>query len=94
MLIGSLCLGCDFASPGFEIENKTDGGLDIYYGSAVGVPIASGVRPGGKTPITRSGLPECTTADLVAVDEAGREVARRTPPLCWGDVWTIESPDH
>lgn len=33
---------------------------------------------------------DCTKVDLVALDPAGREVARHPPPLCLDDTWVIE----
>jgi hypothetical protein len=38
--------------------------------------------------ITRNG---CTVGDLVALDPTGREVARKAPPLCANDTWTVNS---
>jgi hypothetical protein len=36
--------------------------------------------------LTRDG---CTFSDVVARDPDGNEVARRAPPLCEGDTWTV-----
>jgi hypothetical protein len=62
-------------------------------------PIAESAEPGESITLI-SGLAfsehsvitegDCTKVDLVALDPAGREVARHPPPLCIDEVWVIE----
>lgn len=34
----------------------------------------------------------CTNGDLVALRNDGTEVARRSPPMCKGETWTVVEP--
>jgi hypothetical protein len=104
-LIASVALAvasCD-RFVGIAVHNNTTVPLHFYVGGVNGAayPLTAQVPPGDTfnvisrgdfdpgSLITRKG---CTVGDLVALDPTGREVARKAPPLCADDTWTVVSP--
>ena len=83
-------LGTDPTRTWFEVENQTHEPLDIVYDRAAGMILARDIPPGVKLNVDNPGEPRCTEFDVVARSSAGEEIARREPPLCGGDVWTID----
>jgi len=73
----------------FMVANTTDEPLDIVYDRRAGLTLARDVAAGTTVHVNNPGEPACTEHDVVARNQAGEEVARRAPPLCGGDVWTI-----
>ena len=47
-----------------------------------------GTEVGEDGPLLKDG---CTVGDAIALNMTGREVARRPPPRCMGDVWIVSS---
>ena len=74
----------------FLVANRTDEPLHIVYDRGTGMTLARDVPPGAEVHVNNPGEPSCTEHDVIASNQAGEEVARRTPPLCGGDVWTID----
>ena len=101
LVLGAVALqfgGCDEGiTAGVAVENRTSSKLhfrvqleperDWYSPPAeVGPHQNSVVLPAAVMPSTG-----CTFGIMVALDEAGREVARHDTPLCIDDTWTIDS---
>jgi hypothetical protein len=90
------CEGGAFANIG--VENDTGVPLHFYLNMVNGgrrdYPLT--LQPGARGPLitsfsstsleTRNG---CTVGDLVALNPQGREIARRKPPLCVNEIWTV-----
>lgn len=90
LAIAAVSVGaCDISRTWFEVLNLTDEPLDIVYARAAGLTLAHDVPPGVEVHVSNPGEPRCTEHDVVALNQAGEEVARHGPPLCGGDVWTI-----
>ena len=83
--------GTDPSRTWFEVANRTDQRLKIVYDRHTGMTLARDVPPGAKVNVENPGEPACTEFDVIALNEAGAEIARREPPVCGGDVWTIPS---
>ena len=90
VLVGACVFPLDPSTTWFEVANRTDEPLDIVYDRAGGLILAHEVAAGAKVNVTNPGEPACTAFDVVALDLTGTEIARHAPPLCTGDVWTIE----
>ena len=93
---GLLLTSCDWNKVGFEVVNRTDRSLTIYYVVEGGRErkFVTALGPGQSVPISGVLLPPdyCTKGDVVARDSAGVEVARRTEPICDGERWVIGTP--
>jgi len=83
---GLLLTSCDWNRVGFEVVNRTDRSLTIYYV----------VEGGRERKYSALGIllnaNDCTKGTLVARDSAGVEVARRTEPICNHERWVIGTP--
>lgn len=90
IVTGCGMIGTDPTRTWFEVENRTNEPLDIVYDRAAGMILARDIPPGVKLNVDNPGEPRCTEFDVVARSNAGEEVARREPPMCGGDVWTID----
>lgn len=99
-LLAAVVTGCDLlpfgqSEAGFEtvrFQNNTTQTVSVAYRSPAGVEsvVVSAIGPGqvGSNDGVAGG--GCTTGVLIARSEAGKEVARRSEPLCLGDTWSIE----
>ena len=100
-LIGCGCC-VDQAATTIGVDNKTGAALRFEIIGPGGKPFPKsatikpglhvlllGVEVGEDGPLLKDG---CTVGEVIARDLAGREIARRPPPLCLGDVWVVTSP--
>jgi hypothetical protein len=90
LLTGCGVLGTDPTRTWFEVANGTGETLDIIYDRSAGMILARDIPPGSKVNVDNPGEPRCTEFDVIARNGRGEEIARREPPLCGGDVWTID----
>ncbi len=89
-ILGGCIVGTDPSRTWFEVANRTGESLGIAYDRGNGMILARDVPPGAKVNVDNPGEPSCTEFDVIARNDAGDEIARAEPPLCGGDVWTIE----
>jgi hypothetical protein len=72
-------------------QNQTTETVDVVYLPPTGVEavIVHAIGPGqvGSDDAVAGG--KCTIGVLIARNETGQEVARRTEPLCLGETWLI-----
>lgn len=72
-------------------KNETAETVDVVYQSPAGVEavIVHAIGPGhvGSDDAVAGG--KCTIGVLIARNETGKEVARRSEPLCLGETWLI-----
>ncbi len=90
LILGACVFGTDPSRTWFEVANRTEEPLDISYDRGNGMILAGDVPPGAKVNVDNPGEPRCTKFDVIARNSEGEEIARAEPPLCGGDVWTIE----
>ncbi len=73
-----------------RVANQSNQAVDVVWlHDGVELVLAVGMPPGGERPLTNFNAAECSTGVLVARTAAGREIARRTEPLCPDDTWVI-----
>jgi hypothetical protein len=102
MLSGCLIPGVEHPNLGRGIvaENRTNIALrfEVISGREH-IPLGT-IGPGergsiisgsGLGPSSRVARDDCAVGDIIALDPGGREVARKAPPFCVGDVWVIEA---
>jgi hypothetical protein len=87
-----LVAGCTEAGyDAVQFRNDTAQTVSVVYEAPTGQEaiIVHGIRAGqvGSDDAVAGG--HCTIGVLIARDESGREIARRTEPLCLGDTWSI-----
>lgn len=75
---------------GISISNATSESLDVYYEVAGEERLVVSLDPGQSLAQSAPFATRCTAGDLVARGADGQEVARRKPPICFGESWQIE----
>lgn len=97
LLVASLagCFRSEQGPPGFRFTNQTDQPLRVVYIAPDGTerqddPIIHELRPGTSIVVSdRFLVNDCMEGSLVARDLSGREVARRTDPICRPGEWVV-----
>lgn len=89
--------GADEGVPTFLIRNDSRTPVELFEVKANGGERALGyvVRPGDVVYVDgiRGETGTCTDVPLIARDQAGRVIARKQPPLCRGETWSIARDD-
>lgn len=85
-----LLAACDIGRvDSFTVVNRTEHDLQLAYLNPNGEDNLGRISAGA----TGTASPFlCTRFPVVARTDDGTEVARRDPPICEGDTWTIEEP--
>jgi hypothetical protein len=91
-VLAILVAGCTEAGyDAVQFRNDTTQTISVVHEAPTGQEaiIVHAIRPGqvGSDDAVAGG--HCTIGVLIARDESGNEVARRTEPLCLGDTWSI-----
>jgi hypothetical protein len=92
LLFGTFLGGCHVEVEGHRVANQSDQTLEIVWLHGGSEMTLGDVPPGQFRPLTLFQSDECSSGILVARGAAGREVARRTEPLCPADTWVIADP--
>ena len=89
ILIGLLAIGCQTEPNTHVVENQSAETVVIYWDDGFGAQEVIERMPGKTTRLSLFHTDECSTGVLYARDLSGKEVARRTDPLCPQDTWVI-----
>lgn len=88
---------CDQSPDGINIVNEIDQRVEIFYVQDDGKELQVSFIPSGARDSISSGSEfsgrenshPCTSLPLIAKTKQGEVIARREPPICVGDTWTI-----
>jgi hypothetical protein len=89
LIVCALVAGC--GTPEFNtflLENRTAEPVYVDWDATTDVRVGP-IPPGRQTALPVGNAGECATGVFIARTESGREVARRTEPICSQDKWII-----